>query len=73
MRWDIRRSSNIAVKACLIGNGLLLSQLTFEPYTEMSDLITSIVNDVVINDITSAMMTRPHVIHAMPNNLEWIA
>lgn len=49
---------------------LLKYQLTFEPYTGMSDLMMSIVNDVVINDITSAMITRPHVIHTMPNNLE---
>lgn len=26
-----------------------------------------------MNDITSAMITRPHVIHTMPNNLECIA
>lgn len=36
----------------------------------MSDLMISIVNDVVMNDITSAMITKPHVIHTMPNNLE---
>ena len=31
------------------------------------------VSDVVINDITSAMMISPHVIHTMPNNFECIA
>ena len=36
----------------------------------MSDLMISMVNDVVINDITRAMMTSPHVIHTIPNNFE---
>ena len=39
----------------------------------MSDLMMSVVSDVVMNDITSAMMTSPDVIQTIANNLECIA
>ena len=52
---------------------LTIYQLTFEPYTGMSDLMMSMVSDVVMKDITKAMMTSPHVIHTIPNSFECIA
>ena len=39
----------------------------------MSDLMMSMVSDVVMNDITRAMMTSPHVIHTIPKSFECIA
>ena len=47
-------------------------QLTFEPYTGMSDLMISMVSDVVMNDITRAMMTSPVVIQTIPNSFPCI-